>query len=463
MTRLWAGLLVLVASVVTVRADDAEDKTEQRVAKLAERCGGWVTLTRDETQPGRPVVGVLFFTASSDPTYLKKDPEVLKELAAFKHLRRLELVGLVVSKDEGQAVGGLESLESLTLTGELNANGAKGLTAAKKLQSISLITSAFSADAVRELGNVKSLTALSISRCIQVDTMLKEIAGLKNVTTLSLSGDRNFGEVTDAWVKALAPMENLTDLELLNTKVTTVGVGHLAAYKKLTRLSLEQSTVQDFALKELGKLTNLTALNITHTEMSGKGMKLLAPLTNLAELHIGGLENLSAAELKGLTPLTKLKTLDLRYTPLKDDWLKGLVAFKELTTLELSATDVTDAGVKELSSLKDLTTLNLRSTKITDAGVKGLTACPNLSQLDLTNTRVTAAGVKELGGVKKLTRLSFGRDKGVTGEDLKALSTLKGLTELRIGQLEESLQPANSLRTLRDALPKCKVVSEKPP
>jgi internalin A len=55
------------------------------------------------------------------------------------------------------------------------------------------------------------------------DAGLKELAALKNLTTLDL----NLTQVTDAGLKELATLKNLTTLELVYTKVTDVGLKEL--------------------------------------------------------------------------------------------------------------------------------------------------------------------------------------------------------------------------------------------
>jgi len=53
---------------------------------------------------------------------------------------------------------------------------------------------------------------------------LRDLAALKNLTTLSLLGSTT---VTDASVKELATLKNLTELILSSTQVTAAGVKEL--------------------------------------------------------------------------------------------------------------------------------------------------------------------------------------------------------------------------------------------
>jgi internalin A len=57
--------------------------------------------------------------------------------------------------------------------------------------------------------------------------------------------------VTDAGLKELAPLKNLTILYLNETKVTDAGLKELAPLKNLTWLNLRDTQVTDTGLKEL--------------------------------------------------------------------------------------------------------------------------------------------------------------------------------------------------------------------
>ena len=78
MSRVLAGVIVVLVGVAPVRADEAEDKAVSFVEKLRG------AVTRDDKQPGKPVVEVnLGGTKVTDAG--------LKELAALKGLTTLHL------------------------------------------------------------------------------------------------------------------------------------------------------------------------------------------------------------------------------------------------------------------------------------------------------------------------------------------------------------------------------------
>ena len=70
----------------------------------------------------------------------------------------------------------------------------------------------------------------------------------KPVVTVFLSGSK---KVTDADLKELAALKNLTTLDLIGTEVTDAGLKELATLKNLTTLNLGFTKVTDAGLKEL--------------------------------------------------------------------------------------------------------------------------------------------------------------------------------------------------------------------
>jgi hypothetical protein len=70
-------------------------------------------------------------------------------------------------------------------------------------------------------------------------------------------------------------------------------------------------------------------------------------------------------------------------------------------------TKVNDAELKELSALKQMESLNLKGNPVTNVGLKELAGLTQLESLHLDRTAVTNAGLKELTGFKKLQSLQL--------------------------------------------------------
>jgi len=175
-------------------------------------------------------------------------------------------------------------------------------------------------------------------------------------------------KVTDAELKDLAALKNLSWLDLRNTKVTDAGLTELARLKKLTMLAVDGTNVTDASLRTMRESGLLHAL----CRVYGKGNR----------------------------PSDRPKSVE------------------EVYHLDLRDTQVTDAGLRELGSLKNLTYIDLTRAKVTDKGLKDLVGFKNLTSLHLFGTMVTEAGLKELAGLKNLTTLQLSH---VTDSHLRVL------------------------------------------
>ncbi len=96
-------------------------------------------------------------------------------------------------------------------------------------------------------------------------------------------------------------------LQLAHTRMTNAGLKELAALKNLTILNLEGTEVTDTGLKELAALKKLTALSLSDTEVTDAGVKELAALQNLTSLDLSG-ANVTDAGLKELASWPHCKT-----------------------------------------------------------------------------------------------------------------------------------------------------------
>ena len=164
---------------------------------------------------------------------------------------------------------------------------------------------------------------------------------------------------------------------------------------------------------------------------------------------------ISDMEVKELTRLKNLHTLDLRRAKVTDRGLKELASLSNLQVLSLQLTQVTDSGLKELASLKDLRILDLGCTEITDVGLKELAALKHLQILDVGCTQITDVGLKELAGLKNLRRLSLFSCKQLTG---RGLNVLAGFKDLQMLNLNGKDFPTEALAELKKALPGCRIL-----
>jgi hypothetical protein len=92
--------------------------------------------------------------------------------------------------------------------------------------------------------------------------------------------------ITDAGMKQIGGLENLTSLDLTGTAVSDVGLKELARARKLLRLNLRATRVTDAGLKEVVKLTNLASLKLSSTAVTDAGLQELTKLKNLRVLNL---------------------------------------------------------------------------------------------------------------------------------------------------------------------------------
>ena len=108
----------------------------------------------------------------------------------------------------------------------------------------------------RLMAFVLVLSGLGLGSAARADQAEDEAVAFVKKLGGQVTRDKNgFGEVvtvtylsekmTNAGLKELAPLKNLTSLSLAHTRVTDAGLGELAPLKNLTSLSLHQTQVTD--------------------------------------------------------------------------------------------------------------------------------------------------------------------------------------------------------------------------
>src|SRR5205807_667167 len=89
----------------------------------------------------------------------------------------------------------------------------------------------------------------------------------KPVIAVNLTGT----QVTDAGLKELKDLKQLTTLDLTDAVVTDAGLEELKHLKQLTTLNLNATPVTGAGLKELKDLKQLTTLYLSHTPVTAVG------------------------------------------------------------------------------------------------------------------------------------------------------------------------------------------------
>ncbi len=114
---------------------------------------------------------------------------------------------------------------------------------------------------------------------IQAMPLAAEVNWLQVRIPLSKSGD--------SLIQSLSPLaEQLTWLDLGDTKTTDQALERIPQFTKLTRLHLENTLVTDAGLQHLKDLPYLEYLNLYGTQVTDEGIQQLKELKNLRKLYL---------------------------------------------------------------------------------------------------------------------------------------------------------------------------------
>ncbi|HEY7311294.1 MAG TPA: protein kinase [Gemmataceae bacterium] len=197
------------------------------------------------------------------------------------------VTGLVFSTDQVSDISpvrALTKLRSLDCCGSEVGRGRLSDRSLLPLRGLPLTNLRCIYSPVSDLSSLKGmkLTGLDLRHTNVSDADVKNLAGQKNLQTLSLWGTK----VTDAGLKELAGLKSLQWLSLENTGVTDVGLKKLAGLQNLVHLSLYAvPQVTDGGLEELAGLKALNSLDLRGTNVRDAGTKKLASALPSLRIH----------------------------------------------------------------------------------------------------------------------------------------------------------------------------------
>lgn len=140
----------------------------------------------------------------------------------------------------------------------------------KNLRALSLIGTSVTEKGIKQLSDLTDLRALDLALNFKTnDAVLKEVAAFKKLQKLTLGSTF----VTDAGLKELAGLKDLLYLDVaVVLGVTDAGMKHLAGFEKLERLNLFATSVTDAGLKDLAALKSLKSLDLSRTKATAAGV-----------------------------------------------------------------------------------------------------------------------------------------------------------------------------------------------
>jgi internalin A len=180
------------------------------------------------------------------------------------------------------------------------------------------------------------------------EVSVKDFAPLRQLRSLrkaKLTGP----PIDDAYVDYLCGCSNLETVEFVDTRITDKGLEALSKLKKLRQLTLAFSPrITDRGIRHLSKVANLEILVLTD------------------------IPNVTGPGLIALQSTTRLRELDLSWTPITDEGVRTLAKHPALRRLVLEDCPISDESLTSVSGMPRIERLMVDGTKVTKAGLDAL-------------------------------------------------------------------------------------------
>lgn len=331
--------------------------------------------------------------------------------------------------------------------------GLKALTEIPTLRSLDLTGCPHTDKCLAEIQKLNQLHTLHIGvgsnwRDIGItDAMFGRLAGMTELKTLSLAGQKN---ISAEGYQTLKRLHKLQELDLSATAISDAHLAKLKDLPELRRLHLYKVKLTDLGLQEIGQLRSLQILDLRNSECGANSLTHLSGLRDLRRLIMsdGDLNDHVLRSLREIGLLDKLDTSWQSREPNLSGVRRELYEPARVRTLRLL--DVTDAGLAELKGLSELEVLELRDSKVLGPGLRDLASLNRLHTLDIEVTDSVLAALREVDRIYTLTSAingDGGRPKAASevARFERRVSIKNTLTE--VGLLD--LRGLVNLRTLR--------------
>jgi len=223
------------------------------------------------------------------------------------------------------------------------------------------------------------LTGINLAGRAIFSTEMVNLAGLRELESLNLSGNWNFtSRVSDSGLEHIADLTTLQNLDLSFSAISEDGLKHLRNLKNLRALSFYFCpNVRDEGVAHLAELRQLEWLHLGGTKVTDEGLKHLQNMTELTNVLLDG-PPIKGHGLAYLANAKRLSWIHLANDPLDDDEFEVVTQLVSVEQLSLTNTSLTDRSVKYLKTMQNLKHLHIGGTQITDAGAAELKAAlPN--------------------------------------------------------------------------------------
>ncbi|GLT28267.1 hypothetical protein SLA2020_032110 [Shorea laevis] len=269
------------------------------------------------------------------------------------------------------------------------------------------------------IGDLKSLQSLSLS-CNLEGSIPASIGNLSQLTDLSLSYNNLSGQIPSS----LANLTQLTFLDLFHNQFSgpiPTSIGNLS---QLTQLSLCFNNFNGQIPSSLGNLTQLTFLQLSNNQFSGPIPTSIRNLRQLTYLYFSS-NNLSRqipSSLSNLTQLTFLSLSNNQFSDMLPPWIFTLPLLEDL-----SLNHNQFQGQINQFQQKPLTNLDLSNNKLQGSIPNSIANLVNLSHLDLSNNKLQGSIPNSIANLVNLIFLDLSSNHFSDLVELDMFSVLQNL------------------------------------
>jgi serine/threonine protein kinase/Leucine-rich repeat (LRR) protein len=410
---------------------------------------------------------------------------------------------------------GIPNLTTLQLTGNgLGPEAAAQLGQLRQLSDLRVSENPLGDEGVSRLASLQNLTELNMAGVGATNASLEALRDLNNLQVLDISSNPG---ITDAGIPALLVHQNLSELSLGGTRISTRGIRQLqnelprcqivtggagSAGRTIdlsqrgvtdetlplavqgvppTVLILEGPGITDTSMPLVASLPGLQRLKLDRTKVTNDGLAELASSDALTRLELWNMPQITEPATAQIAAVPNLNQLVLKSTGihgpglerLHDKGLRGfyignkqldrdmleqyILPFGTLNTLDLAGTAITDEDVSLLLQMNLTNTLHLGwNHNITGPGLVHIADMPGVTRLNLDASGVTDEGLENLREAVQLERLIV-RQTALSDESVE---TIAGLPNLNQVWLSDTNFTSEGLARLRELLPGATITAD---
>ena len=203
----------------------------------------------------------------------------LMYIANFKKLEQLHLYGCTKITDSGlEVLKNFEHLQEFYISDtKLTGEGLQYLT--KKISKLWCLVEGIKT--LKHIEGMDNLTSLDIYIEEVTDDELRFLAGLKNITSLSI---QRGNKITNSGLQHLTSLTKLRSLDLCFCEIDAIDNFQKMTY--LEKLDMGNTNVTDDSLKNIGKWTSLVELGLRMTKLTDESVEHLSKLSALKMLNV---------------------------------------------------------------------------------------------------------------------------------------------------------------------------------